>query len=89
MPGFTGISHRYLPRYYWSTLSAWGQGLRLKRLVKTLEEGGIRVHTEVLHRHPARPLSVSDANEDMMAATRRLPVKMLQGIAHLTANSKE
>lgn len=62
----------------------------LKRLVKTLEEGGATVHTELLPGIRPNFYQRPDANEAEMAATHRLPEMMLQGIAHLTAtNSKE
>lgn len=59
----------------------------LKRLVKTLEEGGATVHTELMLGIRPNFYQRPDASEAEMAATQRLPDMMLQGIAHLTATS--
>lgn len=56
----------------------------LKRLVKTLEEGGATVHTAILPDIRPNFYQRPDATEAEMAATQRLPAMMLQGIAHLT-----
>lgn len=55
----------------------------LKRLVKTLEEGGATVHTELLPGIRPNFYQRPDASEAEIAATRRLPEMMLQGIARL------
>lgn len=56
----------------------------LKRLTATLEEGGATVYTELLPGVRPNFYQRADATEAEMAATRRLPEMMLQGIARLT-----
>ena len=56
----------------------------LKRLAKTLEEGGATVHTELLPGIRPNFYQRPDATEDEIAATQRLPEMMLQGITRLT-----
>lgn len=61
----------------------------LKRLVKTLEEGGATVHTEILPDIRPNFYHRPDATEAESAATQHLPKMMLRGIAHLTATKRE
>lgn len=59
----------------------------LKRLVNTLEEGGAKVHTELLPGIRPNFYQRPDATEAEIAAAQRLPEMMLQGITHFTAMS--